>query len=205
MMLPTAGSSPGQTCGAVLAAAVLLQSVCVAVTFLYFTNELKQVGAGRDGARARRLCPLVRGSRGWVSVCKPRWVLWGAEEVRAAGCCLARPSPCKTLLARRQSCAPLVVAGACVCVSRISTTPCGAWGFLGCPTQNWLSCCTVVLAFASPGAKVNQAAGVCVTLMPCQKTLHKCKHILRVCLIFPVCLFHAKFNRWSLLKCQNSL
>ncbi|XP_009331879.1 PREDICTED: tumor necrosis factor ligand superfamily member 10, partial [Pygoscelis adeliae] len=35
--------SPGQTCGAVLVAAVLLQSVCVAVTFLYFTNELKQL------------------------------------------------------------------------------------------------------------------------------------------------------------------
>ncbi|NXJ92524.1 TNF10 factor, partial [Corythaixoides concolor] len=31
------------TCGAVLVAAVLLQSVCVAVTFLYFTNELKQL------------------------------------------------------------------------------------------------------------------------------------------------------------------
>ncbi|KAM6260454.1 tumor necrosis factor ligand superfamily member 10 isoform 2-T2 [Spheniscus humboldti] len=43
MMLPAAGSSPGQTCGAVLVAAVLLQSVCVAVTFLYFTNELKQL------------------------------------------------------------------------------------------------------------------------------------------------------------------
>ncbi|KAF1470445.1 Tumor necrosis factor ligand superfamily member 10, partial [Eudyptula minor novaehollandiae] len=42
-MLPAAGSSPGQTCGAVLVAAVLLQSVCVAVTFLYFTNELKQL------------------------------------------------------------------------------------------------------------------------------------------------------------------
>ncbi|NXX86642.1 TNF10 factor, partial [Urocolius indicus] len=42
-MLPTAGPSPGQTCGAVLVAAVLLQSVCVAVTFLYFTNELKQL------------------------------------------------------------------------------------------------------------------------------------------------------------------
>ncbi|XP_061861891.1 tumor necrosis factor ligand superfamily member 10 isoform X2 [Colius striatus] len=42
-MLPAAGPSPGQTCGAVLVAAVLLQSVCVAVTFLYFTNELKQL------------------------------------------------------------------------------------------------------------------------------------------------------------------
>ncbi|KAF1489748.1 Tumor necrosis factor ligand superfamily member 10, partial [Megadyptes antipodes antipodes] len=42
-MLPAAGPSPGRTCGAVLVAAVLLQSVCVAVTFLYFTNELKQL------------------------------------------------------------------------------------------------------------------------------------------------------------------
>uniref|UniRef100_A0A8C9NE56 Tumor necrosis factor ligand superfamily member 10 n=1 Tax=Serinus canaria TaxID=9135 RepID=A0A8C9NE56_SERCA len=31
------------TCGAVLVAAVLLQSVCVAVTFLYFTSELRQL------------------------------------------------------------------------------------------------------------------------------------------------------------------
>lgn len=49
MMLPAAGPSPGQTCGAVLVAAVLLQSVCVAVTFLYFTNELRQVGGGAGG------------------------------------------------------------------------------------------------------------------------------------------------------------
>ncbi|KFQ28402.1 Tumor necrosis factor ligand superfamily member 10, partial [Merops nubicus] len=42
-MLPAGGASPGQTCGAVLVAAVLLQSVCVAVTFLYFTNELQQL------------------------------------------------------------------------------------------------------------------------------------------------------------------
>lgn len=47
MKLPAAHQSPAQSCGAVLAAAVLLQSVCVAVTFLYFTNELKQVGGGR--------------------------------------------------------------------------------------------------------------------------------------------------------------
>ncbi|XP_054022472.1 tumor necrosis factor ligand superfamily member 10 isoform X2 [Dryobates pubescens] len=43
MMLPAAGPSPGVTCGLVLVAAVLLQSVCVAVTFLYFTNELRQL------------------------------------------------------------------------------------------------------------------------------------------------------------------
>ncbi|XP_030312313.1 tumor necrosis factor ligand superfamily member 10 isoform X2 [Calypte anna] len=43
MMLTAGGPSPGQTCGAVLVTAVLLQSVCVAVTYLYFTNELKQL------------------------------------------------------------------------------------------------------------------------------------------------------------------
>ncbi|XP_071608757.1 tumor necrosis factor ligand superfamily member 10 isoform X2 [Heliangelus exortis] len=43
MMLSAGGPSPGQTCGAVLVTAVLLQSVCVAVTYLYFTNELKQL------------------------------------------------------------------------------------------------------------------------------------------------------------------
>ncbi|NXU64859.1 TNF10 factor, partial [Horornis vulcanius] len=42
-MLPAGGPSPAQTCGAVLVAAVLLQSVCVAVTFLYFTSELRQL------------------------------------------------------------------------------------------------------------------------------------------------------------------
>ncbi|XP_051482709.1 tumor necrosis factor ligand superfamily member 10 isoform X2 [Apus apus] len=42
-MLPATGPSPGQTCGAVLVFAVLLQFVCVAVTFLYFTSELKQL------------------------------------------------------------------------------------------------------------------------------------------------------------------
>ncbi|KAM9378598.1 tumor necrosis factor ligand superfamily member 10 [Phaethornis superciliosus] len=43
MMLSGNGPSPGQTCGAVLVSAVLLQSVCVTVTYLYFTNELKQL------------------------------------------------------------------------------------------------------------------------------------------------------------------
>ncbi|NXY15243.1 TNF10 factor, partial [Atrichornis clamosus] len=42
-MLPAGGHSTAQTCGAVLVSAVLLQSVCVAVTFLYFTSELKQL------------------------------------------------------------------------------------------------------------------------------------------------------------------
>ncbi|NXE73057.1 TNF10 factor, partial [Cochlearius cochlearius] len=42
-MLPAAGPSPAQACGVVLAAAVLLQCVCVAITFIYFTNELKQL------------------------------------------------------------------------------------------------------------------------------------------------------------------
>ncbi|KAM8805136.1 tumor necrosis factor ligand superfamily member 10 [Eudromia elegans] len=38
-----AGPSGAQSCALVLAAAVLLQSLCVAVTFLYFTSELKQL------------------------------------------------------------------------------------------------------------------------------------------------------------------
>lgn len=61
MMLPAAGPSPGQTCGAVLVAAVLLQSVCVAVTFLYFTNELKQVGGGGQpgGRRSLLFSPFI--------------------------------------------------------------------------------------------------------------------------------------------------
>ncbi|KAF4796138.1 Tumor necrosis factor ligand superfamily member 10 [Turdus rufiventris] len=42
-MLAAGGPSPAQSCGAVLVAAVLLQSVCVAVTFLYFTSELRQL------------------------------------------------------------------------------------------------------------------------------------------------------------------
>ncbi|XP_066478369.1 tumor necrosis factor ligand superfamily member 10 [Tiliqua scincoides] len=42
-MLSSAGPSTGQTCGLVLIFAVLLQSICVAITFLYFTNELQQL------------------------------------------------------------------------------------------------------------------------------------------------------------------
>ncbi|NXM84450.1 TNF10 factor, partial [Oenanthe oenanthe] len=42
-MLAAGGPSPAQSCGAVLVVAVLLQSVCVAVTFLYFTSELRQL------------------------------------------------------------------------------------------------------------------------------------------------------------------
>ncbi|NWS68927.1 TNF10 factor, partial [Crotophaga sulcirostris] len=42
-MLPAGGPSTAQSCGAVLAAAVLLQSACVAFTFFYFTSELKQL------------------------------------------------------------------------------------------------------------------------------------------------------------------
>lgn len=37
------GPSPGQTCVLILIFTVLLQSLCVAVTYIYFTNELKQV------------------------------------------------------------------------------------------------------------------------------------------------------------------
>ncbi|XP_014638663.1 PREDICTED: tumor necrosis factor ligand superfamily member 10 isoform X2 [Ceratotherium simum simum] len=42
-MMPAAGGpSPGQTCVLILIFTVLLQALCVAVTYLYFTNELKQ-------------------------------------------------------------------------------------------------------------------------------------------------------------------
>ncbi|XP_005383066.1 PREDICTED: tumor necrosis factor ligand superfamily member 10 [Chinchilla lanigera] len=37
------GPSPGQTCVLILIFTVLLQSLCVAVTYVYFTNELKQI------------------------------------------------------------------------------------------------------------------------------------------------------------------
>uniref|UniRef100_A0A8D0H8S8 Tumor necrosis factor ligand superfamily member 10 n=1 Tax=Sphenodon punctatus TaxID=8508 RepID=A0A8D0H8S8_SPHPU len=42
-MVPAASPSSGLVFGLVLVFAVLLQSICVAVTFLYFTNELKQL------------------------------------------------------------------------------------------------------------------------------------------------------------------
>ncbi|KAB1284161.1 Tumor necrosis factor ligand superfamily member 10 [Camelus dromedarius] len=37
------GASPGQTCVLMLIFTVLLQSLCVAITYVYFTNELKQM------------------------------------------------------------------------------------------------------------------------------------------------------------------
>ncbi|KAM5154076.1 tumor necrosis factor ligand superfamily member 10 isoform 1-T1 [Callospermophilus lateralis] len=43
MMQTVAGSSPGQSCVLILIFTVLLQSLCVAVTYIYFTNELKQM------------------------------------------------------------------------------------------------------------------------------------------------------------------
>ncbi|XP_062988038.1 tumor necrosis factor ligand superfamily member 10 [Elgaria multicarinata webbii] len=42
-MLMSSGPSTGQTCGLVLIFAVLLQSICVAITFIYFTNEMQQL------------------------------------------------------------------------------------------------------------------------------------------------------------------
>ncbi|XP_064900759.1 tumor necrosis factor ligand superfamily member 10-like [Columba livia] len=60
-MLPMGGPSPGKTCGAVLVAAVLLQSVCVAVTFLYLTNELKQL---RDTYSKSSIACLTREEMG---------------------------------------------------------------------------------------------------------------------------------------------
>lgn len=43
MMQASGGPSPGQTCVLILIFTVLLQALCVAVTYLYFTNELKQM------------------------------------------------------------------------------------------------------------------------------------------------------------------
>lgn len=43
MMEAQGGPSPGQTCVLILIFTVLLQSLCAAVTYVYFTNELKQM------------------------------------------------------------------------------------------------------------------------------------------------------------------
>ncbi|NP_001177872.1 tumor necrosis factor ligand superfamily member 10 isoform 3 [Homo sapiens] len=42
MMEVQGGPSLGQTCVLIVIFTVLLQSLCVAVTYVYFTNELKQ-------------------------------------------------------------------------------------------------------------------------------------------------------------------
>ncbi|GAB5576660.1 tumor necrosis factor ligand superfamily member 10 [Prionailurus iriomotensis] len=42
-MQAPAGPSPGQTCVLILIFTVLLQSLCVAVTYMYFTSELRQM------------------------------------------------------------------------------------------------------------------------------------------------------------------
>ncbi|XP_063162511.1 tumor necrosis factor ligand superfamily member 10 [Candoia aspera] len=42
-MLASGGPSTGQTCGLILIFTVLLQSICVAITYFYFTNELQQL------------------------------------------------------------------------------------------------------------------------------------------------------------------
>uniref|UniRef100_A0A2K5P794 TNF superfamily member 10 n=1 Tax=Cercocebus atys TaxID=9531 RepID=A0A2K5P794_CERAT len=43
MMEAQGGPSPGQSCVLILIFTVLLQSLCAAVTYVYFTNELKQM------------------------------------------------------------------------------------------------------------------------------------------------------------------
>lgn len=48
------GPSLGLTCVLILIFTVLLQSLCVAVTYMYFTRELKQVSAARPGYAAPR-------------------------------------------------------------------------------------------------------------------------------------------------------
>nr|XP_033815098.1 tumor necrosis factor ligand superfamily member 10 [Geotrypetes seraphini] len=55
-MITVAGSSSVQTCGLVLILAVLLQSICVGVTYIYFTNELKQL---RDSYSKSNIACLI--------------------------------------------------------------------------------------------------------------------------------------------------
>ncbi|XP_022427808.1 tumor necrosis factor ligand superfamily member 10 isoform X2 [Delphinapterus leucas] len=43
LMQAPGSPSPGQTCALILIFTVLLQALCVAVTYVYFTNELKQM------------------------------------------------------------------------------------------------------------------------------------------------------------------
>ncbi|XP_008068896.1 tumor necrosis factor ligand superfamily member 10 isoform X2 [Carlito syrichta] len=43
VMQAPGGPSPGQTCVLILIFTVLLQSLCMAVTYLYFNRELKQM------------------------------------------------------------------------------------------------------------------------------------------------------------------
>lgn len=91
-MLPTAGPSTGQTCGLVLISAVLLQSICVAVTFLYFTNELKQVSSSHISAglaALRRAAPCTPGGAGAGAGSRPaggcKGLLLCSQPCRARG------------------------------------------------------------------------------------------------------------------------
>lgn len=58
MMEAQGGPSPGQTCVLILIFTVLLQSLCAAVTYVYFTNELKQVSAGQCTRSQGRLATV---------------------------------------------------------------------------------------------------------------------------------------------------
>lgn len=53
LMQAPGGPSPGQTCALILIFTVLLQALCVAVTYVYFTNELKQVSTMRTLSEQR--------------------------------------------------------------------------------------------------------------------------------------------------------
>lgn len=66
MLFASAGLSPGQTCGLVLIFAVLVQSICVAITFLYFTNELQQVSTEGGPTLGSFAARSIR-TRGWLS------------------------------------------------------------------------------------------------------------------------------------------
>lgn len=58
MMEVQGGPSLGQTCVLIVVFTVLLQSLCVAVTYVYFTNELKQVSAVQCTQSSRRLATV---------------------------------------------------------------------------------------------------------------------------------------------------
>ncbi|KAM6160982.1 tumor necrosis factor ligand superfamily member 10 [Erethizon dorsatum] len=79
------GPSPGQTCVLILIFSVLLQSLCVAVTYVYFTNELKQM---QDKySKSGIACFLKEDDSSWDahdedSVNSPCWLLkWKLHQL----------------------------------------------------------------------------------------------------------------------------
>ncbi|KAB1284160.1 Tumor necrosis factor ligand superfamily member 10 [Camelus dromedarius] len=85
------GASPGQTCVLMLIFTVLLQSLCVAITYVYFTNELKQI---QDKYSKSGIgCFLKEDDSSWdpsdeESMINPCWqVKWQLRQfIRKVGC-----------------------------------------------------------------------------------------------------------------------